>query len=106
MRFTVSAFSNVRTLDPGIAPERCYLGDVNTARDSRATLVGVAVWFIFFLVLIRRPNNVRAGASRPVDYAYFKTFRRDILSGEVAVADVPTRRHKKPSKGVQSMFKR
>ena len=24
----------------GFAPERCYLGNVNTARDSRATLVG------------------------------------------------------------------
>ena len=47
MRFTVSAFPNVRTLDPGIAPERCHLGDVNTARDSKATLVGVAVLFFF-----------------------------------------------------------
>jgi hypothetical protein len=76
-------------LDPGIAPERCYLGNVNTARDSRATLVGVAVWFILFLLLflIRRLTNGKVGVSRPVDVALVNAQRRVILSGEVAVAN-------------------
>ena len=38
--------ANARALDPNYAPERFDLFIASRARDSRATLVGVAVWFI------------------------------------------------------------